>query len=79
MSEKRDARLDPRPGDVLKKGPWRRLIKSVDSQYGWDMRVKYLRSHMRTNHVNLQYCNTKAGWLRWARSAEIVKRGESDE
>ena len=59
----RDPRLDPQPGDVLRKGTMVRKVKGDDV------------AHTRNGGKRERYifvCN----WRRWAKGAEVVSGGE---
>jgi len=69
----RDPRLDPQPGDVLRKGTMVRKVIRIDKAYsdsqGDDV------AHTRNGGKRERYifvCN----WRRWAKGAEVVSGGE---
>jgi hypothetical protein len=65
-------KTDPRPGDSLEKGLWRRDVLGRGKYFAFGGRdaVKY-----RGRNGAIRYC-LLAGWKRWAKDAEVVSPAE---
>ena len=61
--QQRDPRIDPQPGDVLRKGKQERYVEHVSS--GIEPDITY-SSGLR--HGYIFRCN----WRRWARKAKVI-------
>lgn len=72
MSE-RDPRIDPRVGDVLRKGLKTRTICGVGFRAGWHLAVWGTECIVHQQPFN---CYTQAGWLRWSKNATVVSQSE---
>lgn len=75
MRTEQDARTDPQPGDVLRKGNCTRLVKNIGVLVGRPKGVQYLLAHAITHSTGWRHCETREGWRRWAKDAEVVKIG----
>ena len=61
----RDPKIDPRPGDVLRKGYFSRDVRQVDSSFVWageHHREVFIRTVM-------PYLGQ---WRKWAKNAEVI-------
>lgn len=66
----RDPRLDPRAGDVLRKG---RVERRVDETYAGGFRVRWSKPPGWR-----LYCTLET-WRRWAAGAEVLRVAEEEE
>lgn len=75
MSEtKRDPRVDPKPGDILRKGNRQRhVIKSAISGPGW--MAYQTPTDMRRENGGMTL-EVREYWSKWAKNAEVIHAGE---
>lgn len=67
----RDPRVDPRAGDVLRKG---RVERRVDDTYSGGLRIQWSRP----GGWRRWFC-TRETWRRWAAGAEALRVAEEEE
>lgn len=71
VSNQRDPRVDPKPGDVLSVGGSQRQVDGVGCRFGTgEIQVGWVRSCGDSGSMSLK------SWKRWAAKAEVIRAAE---